>query len=125
MDATHLVFGIKDVIAIVLGVISFAGFLFALKRNAEIAQAKIDEVNAEFQEYKRETTSRLLEGKIDLEKKELQFTNRIEQVRAEHRDDHEKLWTKIDSFEKTQQMVLTSLAELNGYLRAKNDNTKP
>jgi hypothetical protein len=124
MDATHLVFGVKDVIAIVLGVISFAGFLFALKRTAEIAQAKTDEVNADLQEYKRETTTRLLEAKVEIEKKELQFTNRIEQVRAEHRDDHEKLWTKIDSFEKTQQMMLTSLAELTGYLRAKNDIPK-
>jgi hypothetical protein len=124
MDATHLVFGIKDVIAIILGVISILGFLFALKRSSETTHTKLDSANLEHQAYKQETTAKLIELKADLEKKEVQFMSRIEQVRAEHRDDHEKLWVKIDSFEKTQQMMLTSLAELTGYLRAKNDSDK-
>jgi hypothetical protein len=124
MDATHLIFGIKDVIAIIMGVISIAGFLFALKRTSETTQSKLDSANLEYQAYKQETTTKLVELKADLEKKEIHFMTRIEQVRAEHRDDHEKLWVKIDSFEKTQQMMLTSLAELTGYLRAKNDSDK-
>jgi hypothetical protein len=47
MDVTQLSFGIKDVIAIVLGLISILGFLYALKEATTKVTIKCDNLNSE------------------------------------------------------------------------------
>jgi hypothetical protein len=55
-----------------------------------------------------------------VEKKESLIYAKISEIKVEQEVAHNKLWNKLDSVEKIQQTISKELAELNGYLKAKN-----
>jgi gas vesicle protein len=140
MSANDLTFGIKDVVGIVLAIISILGFLYALKRAAEKAQEANATLRKEFDDYKKTVEEKFLHAKNskkaniqmimdtikankeEVEKKENQIYNRMNEVREEQKLAHDKLSDKIDSVVTMQQTLNTSLAELTGFLKGKRND---
>lgn len=132
MDADQITFGIKDVIGIVIALISILGFLYALKRNADKANEDTVMIKKDIEDFKASTNEKFVHSKntkkatvqyiMDtIDKKETQIYNRITELKQEQQDAHEKLWVKLDSVETMQRAMSTSLAELTGYLKAKRE----
>jgi len=131
MNASELTFNIKDVVTIVIGLGSIIGFVYMIKSNTEKTELKINETNDELTEFKRIVDEKFLHSKntkkatveyiMDtVEKKESLIYNKINEIKNEQEVAHNKLWNKLDSVEKMQQSISNSLAELTGYLKAKN-----
>lgn len=139
MDATEITFGAKDVAAIIVGVISILGFLYALKRNADTATENAAVIKKDLEDFKASTNEKFIHGKNskkaniqyimdamqknkdEVEKKESQIYTRISEIRKEQQDAHEKLWLKLDTVETMQRDMSNSLAQLTGYLKAKKE----
>ena len=139
MDATEITFGAKDVAAIIVAVISILGFLYALKRNADKATENAATIKKDLEDFKASTNEKFIHGKNskkaniqyimdamqknkeEVEKKETQIYTRINEIRKEQQDAHEKLWLKLDTVETMQRDMSNSLAELTGYLKAKKE----
>jgi hypothetical protein len=137
MDATELTFGIKEVVEIIIGILSIAAFLYAMKRAAEKTKDKLTVIEKDLSDLKKDTDEKFLHAKNakkanihtimesiqkqkeEVDKKEQQIYNRITEIRQEQLDAHEKLWVKLDGVEKMQFSMNTALAELTGYLKAK------
>tara|TARA_R110000868_G_scaffold72406_2_gene211097 strand:+ start:171 stop:569 length:399 start_codon:yes stop_codon:yes gene_type:complete len=131
MNASELIFGIKDVVAIIIGLGSIVSFVYVIKSSSEKANIKISEVNDELDEFKKVVTEKFLHSKntkkatveyiMDtVEKKENLIYTKISEIKSEQEVAHNKLWNKLDAVEKMQQNISNSLAELTGYLKAKN-----
>lgn len=131
MNASELIFGIKDVVAIIIGLGSIVSFVYVIKSSSEKANIKISEVNDELDEFKKVVNEKFLHSKntkkatveyiMDtVEKKENLIYTKISEIKSEQEVAHNKLWNKLDSVEKMQQSISNSLAELTGYLKAKN-----
>lgn len=136
MNASELTFGIKDVVAIAVGIIGIAGFLYALKRATDAAKDAVDGLKSDLNNYKREVEEKFLHAKNakkaniqmvmealqkteeSVDKKEAQLYARMEEMRKDQKDIQEKLWVKLDSVEKMQHSMSTGLAELTGFLKA-------
>ena len=131
MNASELIFGIKDVVAIIIGLGSIVSFVYVIKSSSEKANIKISEVNDELDEFKKIVTEKFLHSKntkkatveyiMDtVEKKENLIYSKITEIKSEQEVAHNKLWNKLDTVEKMQQNISNNLAELTGYLKAKN-----
>lgn len=131
MNASELTFGIKDVVAIILGLGSLIAFVYMIKSNSEKADIKIIETNEELEDLKKTVNEKFLHSKntkkatvqhiMDtMDKKESLIYSKITEIKNEQEVAHNKLWTKLDSVEKMQQSISNSLSELTGYLKAKN-----
>jgi len=131
MDANELTFNIKDVVTIVIGLGSLIGFVYMIKSSTEKTELKITETNDELTEFKKIVNEKFLHSKntkkatveyiMDtVEKKESLIYTKISEIKNEQEVAHNKLWNKLDSVEKMQQSISNSLAELTGYLKAKN-----
>lgn len=131
MDANELTFNIKDVVTIVIGLGSLIGFVYMIKSSTEKTELKITETNDELDEFKKIVNEKFLHSKntkkatveyiMDtVEKKENLIYTKISEIKSEQEVAHNKLWNKLDSVEKMQQSISNSLAELTGYLKAKN-----
>ena len=131
MNANELTFNIKDVVTIVIGLGSVIGFIYMIKSSTEKTELKITETNDELDEFKKIVNEKFLHSKntkkatveyiMDtVEKKENLIYTKISEIKSEQEVAHNKLWNKLDSVEKMQQSISNSLAELTGYLKAKN-----
>lgn len=131
MDANELTFNIKDVVTIVIGLGSVIGFVYMIKSSTEKTELKITETNDELTEFKKSVNEKFLHSKNTkkatveyimetVEKKENSIYSKITEIKNEQEVAHNKLWNKLDSVEKMQQSISNSLAELTGYLKAKN-----
>lgn len=131
MNASELTFNIKDVVTIVIGLGSIIGFVYMIKSNTEKTELKINETNEELTEFKKIVNEKFLHSKNTkkatveyimetVEKKENSIYSKITEIKNEQEVAHNKLWNKLDSVEKMQQSISNSLAELTGYLKAKN-----
>jgi hypothetical protein len=139
MNATELTFGAKEVVEIIIGILSIAAFLYAMKRAAEKTKDKLTVIEKDLDSLKKDTNEKFLHAKNakkaniqtimdsiqkqkdEVDKKEQQIYNRITEIRQEQLDAHEKLWVKLDGVEKMQFSMNTALAELTGYLKAKSE----
>ena len=139
MNATELTFGIREVIEIALGLIAILAFIYAMKRAAEKNTDKILVVEQTLKEFKEEVEEKFFhtknakkaniqiimdtinKNKEEVDKKEQQIYSRINEIRQEQQDAHEKLWIKLDGVEKMQFAMNTTLSELSGYLKAKSE----
>jgi len=130
MNANEITFGIKDVAAIVTAVVSILGFLYALKRTADKANEDNLNLKKSIETFEDSTNEKFLHSKntkkatvqhiMDtIDKKESLIYTKISEIKNDQEIAHNKLWTKLDSVEKMQQNISTSLAELTGYLKAK------
>lgn len=131
MNASELIFGIKDVVAIIIGLGSIVSFVYVIKSSSEKANIKISEINDELDEFKKVVNEKFLHSKntkkatveyiMDtVEKKENLIYSKITEIKSEQEVAHNKLWNKLDTVEKMQQNISNNLAELTGYLKAKN-----
>lgn len=131
MDASQLTFGIKDVVMIIIGLGSIIAFIYMLKSNSEKAEIKITETNEELEDFKKIVNEKFLHSKNTkkatvqhimetIDKKENLIYSKITEIKNEQEVAHNKLWNKLDSVEKMQQVISNSLSELTGYLKAKN-----
>ena len=131
MKILELIFGIKDVVAIIIGLGSIVSFVYVIKSSSEKANMKISETNDELDEFKKVVNEKFLHSKNTkkatveyimntIEKKESLIYSKITEIKVEQEVAHNKLWNKLDSVEKIQQTISKELAELNGYLKAKN-----
>jgi hypothetical protein len=131
MNASELIFGIKDVVAIIIGLGSIVSFIYVIKSSSEKANIKISEVNDELDDFKKVVNEKFLHSKntkkatveyiMDtVEKKENLIYSKITEIKSEQEVAHNKLWNKLDTVEKMQQNISNNLAELTGYLKAKN-----
>lgn len=139
MNATDLTFGIKDVIGIVLGVISILGFLYALKKSADKAETKNTEQDKTIADLKKDMDEKFLhaknakkaniqfimdtikENKDAVEKKENQIYARIDEIRTEQKEAHGALSVKMDGMNQQLSVLNTNLSELTGYIKAKKE----
>jgi len=130
MNANEITFGIKDVAAIVTAVVSILGFLYALKRTADKANEDNLNLKKNMETFENSTNEKFLHSKNTkkatvqhimetIDKKESLIYTKITEIKNDQEIAHNKLWTKLDSVEKMQQNISTSLAELTGYLKAK------
>jgi len=140
MNAADLTFNIKDVITIVVAVISILGFLYALKRTSEKSAEETATLKKDLDEYKKAVEEKFLHAKNskkaniqmimdiiktnkeEVEKKENQIYARMNEIREEEKLAHDKLSDKIDSVVTMQQTMNTSLAELTGFLKGKRND---
>lgn len=151
MDVTHITFGIKDVVAIVSGVITVVSFVFAIKHNNEKTQTrlegaekKIDDTDKyhqrELLDFRKEVDEKFLHAKNakkanimaiyeeinrnreDFKEKEGQIYSKIEDIRAEQKVSHDKMSTKLDALATQMSTMNSNLAELTGYIRAKKED---
>ena len=138
MNATDLTFGVKEVIEISCALIALSGFIYAMKRNNDKNSDKIENIDFNLKSLKAEVDEKFMhaknakkaniqyvmetieKNKEEVEKKEEQLYNKISELRKEQKDAHDKLWIKLDSVEKMQFVMNTTLSELNGFLKAKS-----
>ena len=136
MNASEITFGIKDVVAIIIGVVGVVGFFYALKRATDTAKDSVATLMLELNNHKKEVDEKFLHAKNakkaniqmvmealektkdEVDKKEAQLYARMEEMRKDQKDTQEKLWVKLDSVEKMQHSMSTALAELTGFLKA-------
>jgi predicted nucleic acid-binding Zn-ribbon protein len=60
-------------------------------------------------------------NKEDFKEKEAQIYTKIEDIRKEQKDSHDKMSTKLDVLSTQMNLMSTNLAELTGYIRAKKE----
>lgn len=119
MDATMLTFGIKDVITIVIGVCTFLGFYYALKRSVEKVSNDLDDLEEKQERDHNIVMKAIKEHRDDSDKRELKIYERIDHIRKEQKDAHEKLEVKIDAITDNLSKMNNQLSELTGYIKAR------
>lgn len=150
MNIQDLTFGIKDVIAIAAAVGAVWAFIYALKSQHDKSTARMNSLELAQDEFqgdtikdmnvlRRETNEKFLHAKNakkanimaiyeelnrnkeDFKEKEAQIYTKIEDIRKEQKDSHDKMSTKLDVLSTQMNLMSTNLAELTGYIRAKKE----
>lgn len=150
MNIQDLTFGIKDVIAITAAVGAVWAFIYALKSQHDKSTARMNSLELAQDEFqgdtikdmnvlRRETNEKFLHAKNakkanimaiyeelnrnkeDFKEKEAQIYTKIEDIRKEQKDSHDKMSTKLDVLSTQMNLMSTNLAELTGYIRAKKE----
>jgi len=139
MDAATLTFGIKDVVAIVLGVITILGFLYALKNSNEKNKALAEQALLAVADLQKTSDEKFLHAKnskkaniqfimdeiaqvkTDVEKKETSIYNKITEIRTEQKEGHDKLSAQITTMSTQLTLISNNMSELTGYIKAKKE----
>ena len=119
MEVTDITFNIKDLITVVVGVSSFTGFYYALRRSVEEVSNDLDILESKQKIDNEAIMKTLQEHKQDMHISEEHIYGRITEIREEQKTANDKLETKIDVMSANVSKMNTSLAELSGYIRAK------
>ncbi len=119
-----LTFGVRDVITIIFGAISIAGFYYALKRSIEKLSAEFKMLENKQKEDHSNVMTAMKEHKEDLDKRETKIYDQIDNIRSEQKDAHIKLEGKMDSISTEVNKISSNLSELTGYLKAKKESEK-
>jgi chaperonin cofactor prefoldin len=96
-----MVFEIRDIATIIGGTISLASLYFALKRSDDKLSEKIGNLESY---HKREMTT---------------ITDSMRAQKTEMSTKTDKLETKIDAIQQQNAIISANLAELTGYIKAK------
>jgi gas vesicle protein len=139
MNIGELIFGLKDVIAIIGGVGSLTGLYYVLKNGVYRAEEKALTAIETIQNMRRDFDDKIIhlkngkqasikvltedlgEVKQTIKEKEIQIYTKIDQVRDEQKDAHDKLSNKLDTVVSTLGTMSVNIAEMNGYLKAKKE----
>jgi uncharacterized membrane protein YgaE (UPF0421/DUF939 family) len=119
MDVNQLVFETRDVVTIVIGVGSFLGFYYALKRAIEKLSHNVESMEEKYKTEMNTLSQSVKDTKDDMNKKEEHIYQRINEIREEQKSANEKLEYKIDAISTHLTNMNTSLSELTGYIKAK------
>ena len=107
-----MIFEFRDIITIVVGTGSLVGTYYALKRSVDRLSTNVKSMDTF---HKREIAlinDSLRDTKID-------FHNRLNDMKDEHSKSIEKLDAKIDNITTQTATISANLAELTGYIKAK------
>ena len=91
----------KDVITIIAGAVSLSGLYYALKRNVDKLNITVRNMDTH---HKREISA---------------IHHRIDEIKNDTKDTINKLDGKIDAIQQQNAVIAASLAELTGYIKAK------
>jgi uncharacterized membrane protein YgaE (UPF0421/DUF939 family) len=122
MDVNSLVFETRDVVTIVIGVGSFLGFYYALKRAIEKVTHTVENMEEKYKADVALINQAVKDNKDDMNKKEEHIYQRINEIREEQKSANEKLEYKIDAISSHLTAMNTSLSELTGYIKAKKSS---
>lgn len=124
MEAMELTFGVRDVITILIGALSIAGFYYALKRSIEKLGGQFKNLETKQKEEHTTVMDAMKEHKEDLDKRESKIYEQIDHIRSEQKDAHVKLESKMDSISTEVNKISSNLSELTGYIKAKKESEK-
>jgi uncharacterized membrane protein YgaE (UPF0421/DUF939 family) len=122
MDVNQLVFETRDVVTIIIGVGSFLGFYYALKRAIEKLSHTVENMEEKYKADVAIINQAVKDNKDDMNKKEEHIYQRINEIREEQKSANEKLEYKIDAISTHLTNMNTSLSELTGYIKAKKSS---
>jgi predicted Holliday junction resolvase-like endonuclease len=129
MDITSLTFTLKDVITITFGIASLVGIYYKLlkqindlKNKMQTQETQHNMENAAADKRITDLTKTIDDHKNDSDKREDQVYKRINEIREEQKNAHEKLEFKIDAMANHLSSMNTNLSELTGYIKAKKEN---
>ena len=108
-----MVFEFRDIITIVVGTGSLVGTYYALKRSVDRLSTSVKSMDTF---HKREIA--LINDSLQSTKTD--FHNRLNEMKDEHGRAIEKLEAKIDNITTQTATISANLAELTGYIKAKN-----
>ncbi|CAB4188306.1 hypothetical protein UFOVP1175_11 [uncultured Caudovirales phage] len=91
----------KDVLTVVAGAVSLSGLYYALKRNVEKLNITVRTMDTH---HKREISA---------------IHHRIDEIKTDTKETINKLDGKIDAIQQQNALISANLAELTGYLKAK------
>lgn len=139
MDAATLTFGIKDVVAIVVGVITIVSFIYALVKSSDKNQTLALQALSEIADHKKITEEKFLhaknakkanidmifdeinKAKDELDKKETSIYTKISEVKLDQKEAHDKLSTQINAMSTQLTLIGNGMSELTGYIKAKKE----
>jgi len=113
MDAQQLTFTFGNMISIITIIGSALFMWYALKRT-------VDRAIMISKQYKEE----LEDFKLQVDKKETNIYNRINEIKKEQHDSNEKLWAKLDIIADAQIEMKVCLAKITGVMEAINNKKK-
>jgi cell division protein FtsL len=91
----------KDVLTVVAGAVSLSGLYYALKRNVEKLNITVRTMDTH---HKREISA---------------IHHRIDEIKIDTKETINKLDGKIDAIQQQNALISANIAELTGYLKAK------
>lgn len=150
MNIQELTFGIKDIVAIAAGIGAVWAFVYAMKSQHEKTTTRMNtlelaqdnhenDTRKEIADLRKDTDEKFLhaknakkanimaiydeihKNKVEFKEKELQIYGKIEDIRKEQKDSHEKMSNKLDTLSTQINLISTNLAEIAGYIRAKRE----
>jgi tRNA U34 5-carboxymethylaminomethyl modifying GTPase MnmE/TrmE len=119
MEVKDITFTLKDVITIIVGISSFIGFYYALKRSVEKVSNDVETLEVKQKKDTESIMASLKEHKDDVAKSEEQTHKRISEIRDEHRAASDKLESKIDAVALHLATMSNAIGEITGYIKAK------
>ena len=135
MDITTITFGIKDVVAIIGGVLALSGFIYAMKRQSDKTDSRLTTLEINHEADIKNTEERFLHARNakkanimkiyeDMNKVEENLKEEITEIKSEQKTAHDKMSTKLDTLSNQMSTMNINLAELTGYIKAKKENDK-
>lgn len=122
MDAATLTFGIKDVVALVLGAATIVGFYFAMKNTNEKNQDLANSALKKADDFKKEMEDEHTKIRKELGEKEVSLYQKIAEVKLENKENHEKLSSQISIMATDISSISKGVSELTGYIKAKKES---
>lgn len=139
MDANTLTFGLKDVVAIVSGVIIVAGFVYgifnisaknklAIETLKDSTKLSIDANAKDLAQFKVDYTSNMLSLRADTDTRishvKMELKEAINQLRQEQQHENQKLSTQMISMSEQLNSLNKALSELIGFIKAQQQQNK-
>ncbi len=110
---------IRDVVSIIVGVLSLAGLYYALKRSVDRLYNKVNTMEKNHDRDIELVKDGIKEAKLDLDKREKHIYERMTEIKEEQKSAIDKLDVKIDAISINLTAMNTCLSELTGYIKAK------
>lgn len=110
---------IRDVVTIIVGVLSLAGLYYALKRSVDRLYNKVSTMEQNHDRDIELLKEGMRETKLDLDKREKHIYDRMTEIKEEQKNAIDKLEVKIDAISTNLSNMNTCLSELTGYIKAK------
>lgn len=110
---------VRDVVTIVIGVGSLSGLYYALKRSVDRLYNNFTAMEASHNKDINILTDSLKDTKLDIDRREIALTTRINEIKEENKGAIQKLEDKLDIISSQVTSMNGHLSELTGYLKAK------
>jgi tRNA U34 5-carboxymethylaminomethyl modifying GTPase MnmE/TrmE len=119
MEVTNITFTVKDVVTIVVGISSFIGFYYALKRSVEKISNDVEALETKQKNDTETIMASLKEHKDDVARSEEYTHKRITEIKEEQKAASDKLEAKIDAVALHLATMSNAIGEITGYIKAK------